>query len=133
MYEYTLSCVRLPGRFPGGPGSANFFLHQLGRNGSSPRPSSPRSRPCGCCREIKKGFCDEKSLFIKLLSPIIRWFSLRNGGGAGQTAEDQPHGRAGEGAYTTTGINISHRSFNQPTVLFYNFRADAIQKVILDG
>jgi hypothetical protein len=49
---------------------------------------------------MKKGFCDEKSLFIKLFSPIKRWFSLRNGGGvaqsdhgAGQTAEDQPHGK----------------------------------------
>jgi hypothetical protein len=103
MYGYTLPSVRLPGRFPGGPGSANFFLPMLGRNGSSPRPSSPRSRPCGCCREIKKGFCDEKSLFIKLFSPIKRWFSFRHGGGAaqsdhgaGQTAEDQPHGRLGK-------------------------------------
>jgi hypothetical protein len=49
---------------------------------------------------MKKGFCDEKSLFIKLFSPIKRWFSLRNGGdaaqsghGAGQTAEDLPHGK----------------------------------------
>ncbi|PTL37709.1 hypothetical protein [Alkalicoccus saliphilus] len=55
----------------------------------------------------EKKFSAMKNLSFKPFSSTKK-FSLRNGGGAGQTAEDQPHTAASVsgGAYTTTGIII---------------------------
>jgi hypothetical protein len=90
------------GRFPGGPASANFFLTTLGRNGSSARPISPRSRLLQLQQENKKKVSLLKNVLIPSFLPFRRGFFLRNdaGGrkrsrkilfhGAGQTADDKP-------------------------------------------
>jgi hypothetical protein len=58
------------GRFPGGPASANFFLSLLGRNGSSARPLSPRSRLLQLQQEIKKEVYFSKKRVNSALSSI---------------------------------------------------------------
>jgi hypothetical protein len=58
------------GRFPGGPASANFFLSMLGRNGSSARPISPRSRLLQLQQENKKKVSSSKKRVDSALSSI---------------------------------------------------------------
>ncbi|WP_160058116.1 hypothetical protein [Alkalicoccus saliphilus] len=62
------------GRFPGGPASANFFLPMLGRNGSSARPSSPRSRLLQLQQENKKKVSLLKNVLIPSFLPFRRGF-----------------------------------------------------------
>jgi len=59
------------GRFPGGPASANFFLSMLGRNGSSARPISPRSRLLQLQQENKKKFLLLKYVRITMIMKTI--------------------------------------------------------------
>nr|WP_245922677.1 hypothetical protein [Alkalicoccus saliphilus] len=66
------------GRFPGGPASANFFLSMLGRNGSSARPISPRSRLLQLQQENKKKVSLLKNVLIPSFLSSRRCFFLRN-------------------------------------------------------
>ncbi|PTL37343.1 hypothetical protein, partial [Alkalicoccus saliphilus] len=61
----ALVCATNVSMFPGGPASANFFLSLLGRNGSSARPISPRSRLLQLQQENKK----KVSLLKNVLNP----------------------------------------------------------------
>jgi hypothetical protein len=114
------------GRFPGGPASANFFLTTLGRNGSSARPVSPRSRLLQLQQENKKKFSSKKRVDSALFSiqemlfpperPGRWWEKAQSDHGAGHGKElktSPTTGAVREGAYTTTGVNILHSSFNQ--------------------
>ncbi|WP_160058021.1 hypothetical protein [Alkalicoccus saliphilus] len=69
------------GRFPGGPASANFFLTTLGRNGSSARPISPRSRLLQLQQENKKKVSLLKNVLIPSFLPFRRGFSSGTTGG----------------------------------------------------
>jgi hypothetical protein len=120
------------GRFPGGPASANFFLSMLGRNGSSARPISPRSRLLQLQQENKKKVPLLKNVLIPPFLLFREAFSSGTSGGdaggnkcsrkilfhgAGQTADDEPHGKpppgsAGE-SYTFRRIIILKSRLNQ--------------------
>jgi hypothetical protein len=80
----------------------------LGRNGSSARPISPRSRLLQLQQENKKKVSLLNNVLIPSFLPFRRGFFLRNDRrgrrwdkaksedytAAGQTADDEPHGRA---------------------------------------
>ncbi|WP_160058308.1 hypothetical protein [Alkalicoccus saliphilus] len=73
-------CIHFPafastGRFPGGPTSANFFRPSTGRNGSSTRPISPRSRLLQIQQENKKTF----SLLKKPVDSVLSSLPFRKG------------------------------------------------------
>ncbi|GEM_PF-6656039 len=88
------------GRFPGGPASADFFL-----NDSSARPISPRSRLLQLQQKNKKKVSLLKNVLIPPFLPFRSYFSSGTSGGkkcsqkilfkaGGQTADDEPQGRA---------------------------------------
>ncbi|PTL38039.1 hypothetical protein, partial [Alkalicoccus saliphilus] len=74
----ALVCATNVSMFPGGPASANFFLPMLGRNGSSARPISPRSRLLQLQQENKKKVSLLKNVLIPSFLPFRRGFFLRN-------------------------------------------------------
>jgi len=69
------------GRFPGGPASANFFLSRLGRNGSSARLLSPRSRLLQLQQENKKKVSLLKTCWFRLFFHKGDAFSSGTSGG----------------------------------------------------
>ncbi|WP_160058185.1 hypothetical protein [Alkalicoccus saliphilus] len=124
------------GRFPGGPASANFFLTTLGRNGSSARPISPRSRLLQLQQENKKKVSLLKNVLIPSFLPFRRGFFLRNvrrgrrwekaksedpfqRRQALKIADDEPHGKlppgSGGESYTFRRIIILKSRLNQHT------------------
>jgi hypothetical protein len=122
------------GRFPGGPASANFFLPMLGRNGSSARPLSPRSRLLQLQQKNKKKFPLLKNVLIPPFLPLRRCFFLRNvrrgrrwdraksedpfpWPKGWKIADDEPHGKVPPGSagesYTLRRIIILKPRLNQ--------------------
>ncbi|PTL38925.1 hypothetical protein [Alkalicoccus saliphilus] len=122
------------GRFPGGPASANFFLPLLGRNGSSARPISPRSRLLQLQQENKKKVLLLKNVLIPPFLPFRRGFFLRNDRRGRRwdkaksedpfpwpkgwkIADDEPHGKLPPGSvgesYTLRRIIILKPRLNQ--------------------